>query len=313
MGLLRDLASMLVMSDEKGGTMMPNETSSKHGTGEFPPPRKFDGAGKSPLDDAYSAWSVMRRARQDSDPQMAPLKTVGLLCAVALAVMMLGVVLSLTGCISETSAASQLRTEAVAGTSGQLGSLPVDENRNAGLKSTPRAEWKLGTTPKLYQTDPEWAYAFYAEGTMLTHGCGPTALAMAYVRLTGNTDHDPRAMARLATENGFIDNGVTSWLLMSDGARMLGLQSHEVSANAEAVKAELMQDNQVICSVHKGDFTNEGHFILLTDMNPDGTVEIRDPNSEARTAQMWDLDRIISQCDNIWALSKEKDVPLGRS
>lgn len=284
--------------------MMPNETSPKYGTGEFPPPRGFDGAGKCPLDDAYSAWSVMRRARQDSDPQMAPLKTVGLLCAVALAVMMIGVVLALTGCTSSLSASAQPQTAALAGTSGQLGSLPVNENRNGGLKSTPRAEWKLGDTPKLYQTDPEWAYAFYADGTMLTHGCGPTALTMAYVRLTGDTAYDPRVMAKFATEYGFIDCGMTSWLLMSEGARLLGLQSQEVSANAEAIKAELLQDNQVICSVHKGDFTNEGHFILLTDMNPDGTVEIRDPNSEARTSQAWDLGRIVSQCDNIWSLSK---------
>lgn len=282
--------------------MMPNETSPNYGTGEFPPPRGFDGAGNAPFDGAYSAWSVMRRARQDSDPQMAPLKTVGLLCAVALAVMMLGIVMSLTGCASDAKATTQ-HSSAIAGTSGQLGSLPMDENRNAGLKSTPRAEWKLGATPKLYQTDPEWAYAFYANGTILTHGCGPTALSMAYVRLTGKSDYDPRMMARFATDNGFIDSGVTAWLLMSEGARMLGLQSREIPANAEAVKAELLKDNQVICSVHQGDFTSEGHFILLTDMNADGTVEIRDPNSEARTSQAWDLDRIISQCDNLWSLS----------
>ena len=283
---------------------MPNATLPKYGTGDFPPPRELDGASMKPLSDRAIARTGAHRPRQDSDPQMVPLKTVGLLCAVALVVMMLGVALALAGCSDGATSASKHQASAAKSTLGELGSLPISENSTASIRSTPKSEWKIGSTPKLYQTDPEWAYAFYANGTILTHGCGPTALAMAYVRLTGDVDFDPRAIAEFATENGFIDSGVTSWLLMSEGAKMLGLQSHEVSATAEAVKAELLQDNQVICSVHQGDFTSEGHFILLTDMNPDGTVEIRDPNSEERTLQAWDLDRIISQCDNIWSLSR---------
>lgn len=292
------------MFDEKGGTMMPNETSPKYGTGEFPPPRGFDGAGKNPLSDAVFFRSRGHRQKHDHDPLMAPLKTVGLLCAVALAVMVIGMVMALTGCTGNLKASAQSPTSTHAGAAGELGAASGRESKHQSYKSTPRAEWKLGETPKLYQTDPEWAYAYYADGTMLTHGCGPTALAMAYVRLTGDTSYDPRGMARFATENGYIDCGVTSWLLMSQGARQLGLRSRELGADAQAVKAELLKGNQVICSVHKGDFTTEGHFILLSDLNSDGTVEIRDPNSEVRTLQPWDLDRIIPQCDNLWSLSK---------
>lgn len=170
-------------------------------------------------------------------------------------------------------------------------------------KSTPQAEWTKGRTPCLYQKDSQWASEEYANGTIGTHGCGPTALTMAYIRLTGKTDTDPAKMAKFTERCGFIDNGLTSWLLMSQGAEMLGLTSNVVPANAQAVKDELLADNQVICSVHEGDFTSDGHFILLTDMNADGTVEIRDPNSEERTARSWDLGRVISQCDNIWSLS----------
>ena len=282
---------------------MPNETSPKYGTGEFPPPRGFEGAGKNPLSDAVFFRSHRHRSQHDSDPQMAPLRTVGLLCAVAFGVMVLGIAMALAGCALGANGAHHLAAEAAAGTSGTLGSLSAPENGGASYKSTPRDEWKLGATPKLYQTDPEWAYAFYANGTMLTHGCGPTALAMAHVRLTGDTQRDPRAMAKFATENGYIDCGVTSWLLMSEGARMLGLKSREIPASEDILRAELQKGNQVICSVHAGDFTTEGHFIVITDLNPDGTVEIRDPNSEVRTAQPWDLGRIVSQCNNIWSLS----------
>lgn len=179
----------------------------------------------------------------------------------------------------------------------------ISDQASENPRSTPQSEWMRGRTPYLYQKDPQWASREYADGTIGTHGCGPTALTMAYIRLTGKTDADPAKMAQFAERCGFVDNGLTSWLLMSQGAEMLGLSSRMVPASTQAVREELLADNQVICSVHQGDFTSDGHFILLCDLNRDGTVEIRDPSSESRTAQAWDLDRVISQCDNIWSLS----------
>ena len=96
---------------------------------------------------------------------------------------------------------------------------------------------------------------------------------------------------------------MTSWLLMSDGANLIGLDSVEVPASAESVEGHLLAGEPVICSVHEGDFTTEGHFIVLAGLNADGAVEIRDPNSEDRTNMSWDLGCVISQCDNIWAFS----------
>lgn len=126
---------------------------------------------------------------------------------------------------------------------------------------------------------------------------------MVYVALTGRDDMDPKDMAEFSELNGFVDNGVTSWLLMSQGAALVGLESEEVPGSVEAVESHLMAGEPVICSVHEGDFTTEGHFIMLVGLNADGTVEIRDPNSEDRTDARWDLGRVVSQCNNIWAFS----------
>ena len=61
--------------------------------------------------------------------------------------------------------------------------------------STPRSQWTKGEVPALYQTDEQWADVPYAEGTVGDSGCGPTALTMVYIALTGHTDYDPAAMA----------------------------------------------------------------------------------------------------------------------
>lgn len=277
---------------------MSDAQSPKYGTGAFPPPRGFDqtsryrihGNGSDPA--RYSTHAEHR-----GDPAMAPVKVVVLLCASVLAVLAVGVAIWvgewLTGTPSQASGSEHPST------AGIMQSKAIDHQ----IVSTPRSEWRKGAVPVLFQTDAEWASVPYADGSISTHGCGPTCLSMVYVALTGATDLDPRDMAEFSELNGFLDGGVTSWLLMSQGAALLGLDSVEVPASAESVEGHLLAGEPVICSVHEGDFTTEGHFIVLAGLNADGTVEIRDPNSEDRTNMSWDLGRVISQCDNIWAFS----------
>lgn len=280
---------------------MPNAHVPKYGTGEFPAPRDFDRTRY-----VRPSGQNMREVRdapprRASDPAMAPVKVVVMLCAAVLAVLAVGVVMwaseALPGPIEQADANERHASVPALGSLGSVEGAPTTP------QSTPRSEWAAGTAPRLFQTDREWSAAPYADGTVETHGCGPTCLSMAYVALTGQDDLDPRDMAEFSELNGFVDHGVTSWLLMSQGAGLLGLQSEEVPASVASVESRLLAGDVVICSVHKGDFTDEGHFILLAASNGDGTVEIRDPNSEARTDAPWDLGRVIDQCDNIWALS----------
>lgn len=169
--------------------------------------------------------------------------------------------------------------------------------------STPRADWRAGTVPYLYQTDPQWASHPYAGGTVEKNGCGPTCLSMVYVSLTGHDDLDPAAMADFSERDGYVSNGMTAWALMSDGAAELGLVSEELPASEAAVRAALLAGKPVICSVGPGDFTTTGHFIVLSGLTEDGEVVVHDPNSAERSAQPWDLERVLGQCLNLWAFS----------
>ena len=169
--------------------------------------------------------------------------------------------------------------------------------------STPRADWRAGAVPYLYQTDPQWASHPYAGGTVEKNGCGPTCLSMVYVALTGRNDLDPAAMADFSGRDGYVSNGMTAWALMSDGAAELGLTSEELPASAGAVREALLAGKPVICSVGPGDFTTTGHFIVLSGMTEDGEVVVHDPNSAERSTRPWDLERVLGQCLNLWAFS----------
>lgn len=172
-----------------------------------------------------------------------------------------------------------------------------------GPSSTPKSAWTQGAMPFLYQTDPTWANEPYGGGTIATYGCGPTCLTMVYVYLTGSTAYDPASMAAFSENNGYLDNGITAWRLMTSGAQQLGLSSEELPATETVVRDILQNGSPIICSMVPGDFTKEGHFIVLAGLSEDGRVLVRDPNSQERSAQTWELSRVLDQCAALWAFS----------
>lgn len=164
-----------------------------------------------------------------------------------------------------------------------------------------------GEVPLLLQWDERWGYEMYSDEMMGLSGCGPTSLAMAGLGLTGDAEtFDPLAVARFAVRQGYYEDGVgTSWLLFSEGAEMLGLRVHKVAPVEDALRDFLDSGNPVICSVGPGDFTEAGHFIVLTAIDADGYVTVRDPVSPARSKITWPVGRILGQVRNLWGYSVE--------
>lgn len=165
-------------------------------------------------------------------------------------------------------------------------------------------EYVPGQIPHFLQWDIRWGYEMYGSNMMAINGCGPTCLSMAAVGLTGNTGYDPLTVAEFAFRNGYYHDGVgTAWALIAEGAQNFGLTAKELPLDESTIRSALAQGMPVICSVGPGDFTSEGHFIILTELNEDGTVTVNDPNSILKSQQHWDLPRIMNQIKNLWALS----------
>lgn len=198
---------------------------------------------------------------------------------------------------------------------GGIGSVVLNANARTGLPgglalfgepaptSTPQAEWRQGQMPFLYQTDRAWASEPYAGSTVGEAGCGPTCMSMVYIYLTGRTDLDPAAMCRFSDWNGYVMDGMTAWAFMTDGAAQLGLSAREVPADAGSVISELAAGRPIIASMRPGDFTKSGHFIVLAGVDENGQLIVRDPNSASRSAEAWDIDRVLGQCAGLWSFS----------
>ncbi len=158
--------------------------------------------------------------------------------------------------------------------------------------------------PHFLQWDRRWGYEEYSEEYFALSGCGPTALSMVMVYLTGDGKYDPGYVGEFATKNGFSTCGDGSkWTLMSEGAGMLGINSEELILNERYIEENLKDGNPIIAIMAKGDFTNTGHFIVFTDYI-DGKIKVNDPNSISRSEELWEYDRISDQIRNLWVFTK---------
>lgn len=159
------------------------------------------------------------------------------------------------------------------------------------------------TVPLFIQFDEQWGYADYGKNIVGLSGCGPACLSMAYVYLKQDGSMNPIKVADFATEKGYLDEtGDTAWTLMTEGAAELGLGSEELTVSKDAMTTALEDGNVIICSMSSGDFTKNGHFILIREYK-DGLFYVNDPNSEARSQVGWDYDRLESQITAMWAIS----------
>ena len=176
---------------------------------------------------------------------------------------------------------------------------PADESAT----STPSDQWRKGEMPFLYQIDPQYANATYSNGSFAKQGCGPTALSMVYIYLTGNTDKGPLEMAQFAVDNGYstFKNG-SSWTLVSEGASKLGLTSQALSADPTQLKEALEAGHPLICVMAPGTFTQVGHYIVVERLDSDGKAVVHDSNSVERSHQTWDLQLICDEADAVWSM-----------
>lgn len=163
-----------------------------------------------------------------------------------------------------------------------------------------------GEIPQLLQWDERWGYASYGSGFVATCGCGPTCMSMVISGLTKDVSVTPAVVAEYSDNKGYIDEeNNTYWRLMQEGGKHWGVSCYEGSAEEEAVKAELNEGHPIICSVGPGDFTKNGHFIVLTKYK-NGKVKVNDPFSQKNSDKLWVYEDIKDQIKALWIYSVEE-------
>ncbi len=172
-------------------------------------------------------------------------------------------------------------------------------------KDSPAAE-TIGTVkpdeiPLLLQWDKRWGYARYGDFMIATTGCGPTCIAMVAAGLTQDASITPKVVADYAEEHGYYEYGVGSkWTLMSEGTEEFGIKATAIALSETDIYDNLEAGHPIICSVGAGDFTTEGHFIVLARAE-EGKIRVNDPNSSENSAKLWTYEELAPQIRNLWA------------
>ncbi|NJE40020.1 hypothetical protein E0K99_01620 [Faecalicoccus pleomorphus] len=161
----------------------------------------------------------------------------------------------------------------------------------------------LDTIPKLLQWDLRWGYIPYGENDIYLTGCAPTCLSMVFSYLLQDSSLTPDVLASYSSQQGFYVNGAgTDWQFLTDAAQHYGVQVERAQVSLQDMKARLENHQILVCSMLPGDFTQVGHFILVTGME-DGEFTVIDPNSIKHTNQTWDADTLLSQMQAVWSYS----------
>lgn len=169
-----------------------------------------------------------------------------------------------------------------------------------GLQITPslgNIRFTDGQTEVVYfnQLDERYADKLYGTDTIGDCGCGPTAMSIIVSSLTGDTV-DPVEMAEWSYRNGYWCSGSGSYhALIPAAAKEWGL-SVEGCSTAEGQRiADALADGKLIAAImHKGHFTNSGHFIVLRGVK-DEKILVADPASFSRSEKEWELSVILSE------------------
>ena len=157
--------------------------------------------------------------------------------------------------------------------------------------------------PLFLQWDERWGYVPYGENCIGLSGCAPTCLSMVIVTLTNNEEATPDKLAVYAQEAGYyVENTGTAWSFMTEGAAYFGLEGKELCLSKNTIFQELEQGHPIICSMAPGDFTSQGHFIVLVKVQ-DGKIMVNDPNSIERSSVLWDYEVLEPQIKNLWVFS----------
>ena len=150
------------------------------------------------------------------------------------------------------------------------------------------------TVPLLYSYDTRWGFVDYAGAPLGVTGSGPTALAMAYMSLTGKNDQTPATIAKLATDNNYATgDAFTDLSFFSDKAKDLGLSAESVDASMEEITGSLKNNHPIIVLANDNTFTKHQHYVVLASLNTDGTVNVYDPTNSLVSTRPWAAQTIL--------------------
>lgn len=173
-----------------------------------------------------------------------------------------------------------------------------------------------GNNPVVYFSqsgNQPWSSVKFGGGTISTSGCSVTSLAMVISYLKGGTDNSKwvypsDVVSMIENKTGsrntfYVSSSGQSWGIMSAVAGYYGLKCSQISSSS--IISALNAGHPVIMSCHSGEFTRNGHFIVLTGVTDDGYVVLNDPNSNHanKSGKKYTVSYLTTQANAYWEFS----------
>lgn len=164
-----------------------------------------------------------------------------------------------------------------------------------------------GTVPELYCWDARWGNVDFAGAPLALTGSGPTALSMAYIALTGNTDRTAADFAALVEDERLVTGeSLMSGTFLTDHLDDLGLACSSYTSNTDNLLQILDTGTYLMVEAPADTLTDEAHWILVVTEGADGTLTVYDPTSPEVSAHPWDPATIAGLNETIYALSAKQ-------
>ena len=154
------------------------------------------------------------------------------------------------------------------------------------------------------QGDTRWSsYLYGGSDPMQQYGCGPTAAAMLISSFTnGGEAITPVTIADWSAANGYYAPQSGSYhSLIPSVLAAYGFQVESVTDHSPQNVASLLSSGHILVALMgKGSLTQNGHFVLITKLLPDGNVSIADPNSFANSTCEWELPLLMGELKKVY-------------
>lgn len=178
---------------------------------------------------------------------------------------------------------------------------PIPINRDSGIQDVSIEIPQEGiydlmlssvTGPLTYynQGDARWQDCLYGGlDPFPQYGCGPTVMAMVVTSMTGIAVTPPQ-MAQWSAEHNCWCPGQGSYhKLIPEAAKGFGLEVLSLGNCSTDRMAEMLKSGRLLVILVKpGLFTRHGHFLIITEMTPEGNFRLADSAQYDNTKIDWD-------------------------
>lgn len=133
------------------------------------------------------------------------------------------------------------------------------------------------------------------EVSVWTSGCGANAVSMVVSYLTGENEQTPYTLFRWAAENGLYWGSGLDHAALTKMAALYGVRGWWIKPDKDAILEALGSGRPVIAHMGRGTFTDNGHYIVLRGVAPDGTIYVNDPATLDHSRETYSLDLILAE------------------